>query len=163
MTLHYLIGDATCPRQKPAIIAHVCNDIGGFGRGFVLALSSIYPETKTAYKEWFRTGSPELGQVQFVDTHVEGIIVANMIAQHDIRWQGNIPPIRYEALEACLKQVYDEAIKKGMFVVCPRLGAVLAGGEWPKIEDIIKRAMRVETYVYTLEGQKNRWPTVYEE
>lgn len=36
----YLKGDATCPQAKGVkIICHVCNDIGGWGKGFVLALS----------------------------------------------------------------------------------------------------------------------------
>lgn len=162
MKLHYLIGDATKPAKNPAIIAHICNDVAGWGRGFVVALGNLYPEAKTAYKRWFQTDNPQLGQVQFVDTHVEGIIVANMIAQHGIRWQGKVPPIRYEALEACLRQVYDKAVEKGASVVAPRIGAVLAGGKWPRIESIIKDAMKVETYIYTLEEQKNKWPTIYE-
>ena len=39
ISINYLKGDATEPTKKPAIICHVCNDIGGWGRGFVLALS----------------------------------------------------------------------------------------------------------------------------
>jgi hypothetical protein len=44
----------------------------------------------------------------------------------------------------------------------PRLGAVLSGGSWNLIENIIKKTMTVETYIYTLESQKDRWPTKYE-
>ncbi len=34
----YLTGDATQPQSAgPKLIVHVCNDIGGWGRGFVVA------------------------------------------------------------------------------------------------------------------------------
>lgn len=159
--LHYLIGDATDPVKKPAMIIHCCNDIGGWGRGFVLALRAKYPESETQYKHWFATESPQLGDVQFVQATPE-ICVANMIAQHDVRWEGKIPPIRYEALETCLKKAYEKALQGNLTVVGPRLGCVLAGGEWPVIERYLRSTMTVDTYIYTIESQKDRWPTQYE-
>ncbi|RYD76612.1 MAG: Appr-1-p processing protein, partial [Verrucomicrobiaceae bacterium] len=40
MAIHYVTGDATRPEGDGArVICHVCNDIGGWGRGFVTALS----------------------------------------------------------------------------------------------------------------------------
>lgn len=167
--LHYLIGDATEPISKPAMICHINNDIGGWGRGFVLSLSAKYPKAETAYKNWKRASDAlvpgiepfALGNLQFLRVTAD-IHIANMIAQHGIRWQGKIPPIRYDALEKCLDKVYECAQRMKLSVHMPRIGAVLAGGEWPKIEKIIKSSMTVETYVYTLKSQKNRWPTDYE-
>ena len=38
--INYLKGDATQPHsQGTKIIVHVCNDLGGWGKGFVLAIS----------------------------------------------------------------------------------------------------------------------------
>jgi hypothetical protein len=37
--LRYIVGDATAPEDRPAVIAHVCNDVEAWGKGFVLALS----------------------------------------------------------------------------------------------------------------------------
>jgi hypothetical protein len=166
--LHYLIGDATEPIIKPAIIFHCCNSIGGWGRGFVLALSAKFPEAEKQYREWFRTGKllgfssqPQLGETQFVQVTPD-ICVANMIGQKGIRWEGKIPPIRYDAIKECLKTVYMKAAKENLTVHGPRIGAVLAGGEWNTIEGIIKEVMTVETYIYTIEKQKDRWPTVYD-
>jgi O-acetyl-ADP-ribose deacetylase (regulator of RNase III) len=102
-----------------------------------------------------------LGAVQLVPFDAE-LMVANMIAQEGIQWKGKVPPIRYNALEECLGHVYNHAKELGWMVVMPRIGAVLSGGDWPTIEAIIKKTMTVETYVYTLESQKDRWPTVYE-
>ena len=45
MSINYVIGDATQPvGEWPKIIVHVCNDIGGWGRGFVTAISKRWPE-----------------------------------------------------------------------------------------------------------------------
>ena len=40
MAINYLIDEATAPDDEaPGVIAHVCNDSGGWGKGFVLAIS----------------------------------------------------------------------------------------------------------------------------
>ena len=48
----YTIGNATQPEGRPAIIVHVCNDVGAWGRGFVLALSRRWPEPERRYRHW---------------------------------------------------------------------------------------------------------------
>ena len=158
--LHYLIGDATNPIKKPAMIGHCCNSIGGWGRGFVLALSAKFPEAEKKYREWFRTGNPQLGETQIVPVTPD-ISVANMIGQKGKHWEGNVPPIRYDALKKALVMAYGVAARDGQTMHMPRIGANLAGGSWDKIERVIKEVMTVETYVYTLEKQKDRWPTIY--
>lgn len=166
MNLHYLIGDATEPIRRPAILPHCCNNEGGWGRGYVLALSKKWPEPEKAYRNWYATKTPpfELGKVQLVRVTPD-IQVANIIGQEGTRWAGKVPPIRYQAIEAGLRDVYRAAVEMNSFAPCtvhlPRIGAVLAGGEWPIIEKIIKAVMTVDTYVYTLESQKDRWPTEY--
>ncbi|MBM7418211.1 MULTISPECIES: hypothetical protein [Chryseobacterium] len=40
-TITHLKGDATNPQTEGnKIITHICNDIGGWGKGFVLAISN---------------------------------------------------------------------------------------------------------------------------
>lgn len=168
-SLHYLIGDVTKPIKKPSLICHINNDIGGWGRGVVLSIGKAFPEAERAYRDRFNAGNPiNLGETQIVeisngDGSFSGVRVANMIAQHGIRWQGKTPPIRYEALERCLKFVYTNASKYGCSVHMPRIGCVLAGGQWDSISPIIERVMTVETFVYTLPDQKDRWNNEYEE
>jgi O-acetyl-ADP-ribose deacetylase (regulator of RNase III) len=43
--IEYVQGDATRP-QGPGnkIIVHICNDVGGWGKGFVLTLAGVNPE-----------------------------------------------------------------------------------------------------------------------
>lgn len=69
-TITYLKGDATQPQAKGAkVIAHVCNDLGGWGKGFVLAISKRWPQPEKQYRDWHRHRAKNdfgLGAVQFV-------------------------------------------------------------------------------------------------
>jgi len=64
----YLKGDATQPQTKGnKIIAHICNDLGGWGKGFVLAISNRWPEPEAEYRQWHRQRAKNnfsLGEVQ---------------------------------------------------------------------------------------------------
>lgn len=147
MPLHYVFGNAVHPMgtgQK--ILVHVCNDIGAWGRGFVLPLAQRFPETARRYKAW-ASGEEQtpfaLGQVQFVSV-LSDLTVANLIGQHDIARKGqNLmqPPVRYEAIREGLKHVRDEAHRLGASVHMPRIGAGLAGGDWPVIEFMINEEL----------------------
>jgi len=153
----YLVGDATKPEVNGnKIIAHICNDVGAWGAGFVLALSKRWKEPEKDYLRWFREGKGadfKLGQTRFVK--VEGDIwVANMIAQRGIKPVGGVPPIRYEAVEECLKMVAEKAEELNASVLMPRIGCGLAGGRWDKVEPLIKSTLiekDIPVYVYDLE------------
>lgn len=154
--INYRVGDATKP-QTPGnkIIAHVCNDIGGWGRGFVLAVSKLSPAPERAYREWFKERERNdfaLGAVQFVSVLPE-LMVANMVGQHGIRKTGGRPPIRYDAVETALETVGQKALVWQASVHLPRIGAGLAGGDWDKIESLIKQRIctkDVAVFVYDL-------------
>jgi O-acetyl-ADP-ribose deacetylase (regulator of RNase III) len=138
--ISYLKGDATCPQAKGVkIICHVCNDIGGWGKGFVLAISKRWEQPEAAYREWHATGKEggfTLGAVQFVQ--VEPYIwVANMVSQRGIKSGSSGPPIRYDALATCLQQLAAKAKELGASVHMPRIGCGLAGGEWSRVEPLI--------------------------
>ena len=139
-TIHYVKGDATQPQAKGnRIIAHVCNDLGGWGKGFVLAISKRWPEPEATYRAWHKDRSKNdfgLGAIQIV--RVEPYIwVANMVAQRGMRTGSNGPPIRYEAVRACLKKLAVEANGLRASVHMPRIGCGLAGGRWEEIEPVI--------------------------
>jgi O-acetyl-ADP-ribose deacetylase (regulator of RNase III) len=55
MSISYIKGDATNPAgQGNKIIVHICNDIGGWGKGFVMAISKRWKEPERKYREWFK-------------------------------------------------------------------------------------------------------------
>ncbi|MEZ6196790.1 MAG: macro domain-containing protein [Planctomycetota bacterium] len=151
----YLVGDATAPSTPgPRIIAHVCNDIGGWGRGFVMAVSQRWPAPEAGFREWYagrESNDFALGNVQFVAVE-DDLWVANMIAQQGIkRAADGTPPIRYEAVEAGLARIAAFAVDHGATVHMPRIGCGLAGGRWEEIEPLIERtciAAGVDVFVY---------------
>jgi O-acetyl-ADP-ribose deacetylase (regulator of RNase III) len=154
--IQYVKGDATCPiGEGQKIIAHICNDIGGWGRGFVLSLSAKWPEPEAAYKEWFLTNKPvpfELGQVIFAPVEPE-ITVANMIGQRHIKPLNGLQPIRYDAVRSALEKVSDFAMTKNATVHMPRIGCGLAGGSWDQMRLIIMDVLvdeGIEVFVYDL-------------
>jgi O-acetyl-ADP-ribose deacetylase (regulator of RNase III) len=138
----YLKGDATSPQAKGnKIICHICNDLGRWGKGFVLAISKRWPEPEQAYRKWYRAKNDfELGAVQFIQVD-SGIWVANMIGQRGIKTGSKGPPIRYDAVEKCLFQVEQKATELSASVHMPRIGCGLAGGKWSKIEPIINKVL----------------------
>ncbi|KNY26901.1 macro domain-containing protein [Pseudobacteroides cellulosolvens] len=151
----FLKGDATCPSQQGVkIIAHICNDIGGWGKGFVLALSKKWKQPEAEYRKWFKEGENfKLGEVQFVQAQ-EDIFIANMIGQHDIKRGANGPPIRYEAVNECLNKLGLKALEINASVHIPRIGCGLAGGKWENIEPLIISNLTergIPVYVYDFE------------
>lgn len=140
MEIVYLTGDATRPQMNGnKIIIHVCNDIGGWGKGFVMAISNKWPMPEKQYREWHKSKQNfALGEIQLVKVE-DDIWVANMIGQRDIKkgTEGN-PPIRYEAVATALMKVAKFALANNATIHMPRIGCGLAGGKWEEMEKIIK-------------------------
>lgn len=159
-TIKYVLGDATKPNPYDvAIIAHVCNDIGGWGRGFVTAISRRWKAPEKAYRLWYKTGAPksfELGQMQLVQVN-DDLYVANMIAQRGIRTKINVEPaIRYDELAKCLKLLAEEALRLDASVHMPRIGCGLAGGTWEEVEPLILENLskkNIKVIVYDFDGK----------
>jgi DNA-binding CsgD family transcriptional regulator/O-acetyl-ADP-ribose deacetylase (regulator of RNase III) len=166
--LTYVIGDATAPQGEGSkIIAHVCNDVGVWGTGFVLALSRRWSQPEDQYRLWWRHRDDfpfELGRIQLVAVEPGPAYdpntymwVANMVAQHSYSTPDE-PAIRYDALETCLSKLANTIWASATSMAdasvhMPRIGCGLAGGRWEDIEPIIKRtlgASGVSTYVYDL-------------
>jgi O-acetyl-ADP-ribose deacetylase (regulator of RNase III) len=165
MPLKYLKGDATVPQAKgPKLIIHISNDAGGWGAGFVLAISKRWSEPEAMYRQWYRQRDPihnpeptaivmtsgrfQLGETQLVLVQ-PGVAVVNMVAQAGTRTGSKGPPIRYDALRTCLERVNDYAETFKASVHCPRIGCGLAGGKWDMVEPVIQETLKDrDVYVY---------------
>ncbi len=139
--IRYVRGDATAPQAKGAkVIAHVCNDLGGWGKGFVLALSRRWPEPEAEYRRWHRERARNdfgLGAVQLVQVDPY-VWVANMIGQRGIRTgRSTGVPVRYEAIDAALARLAPQVLELGASVHLPRIGCGLAGGRWELVEPLV--------------------------
>jgi len=152
MSIRYQVGDATAPQADgPRIICHICNDIGGWGAGFVVALSRRWKEPERAYRDWYSAGEGfALGEVQFVNVE-PGLWVANMVGQHGVGIRKGKAPIRYEAVRTALRKVATFAKAQGASVHMPRIGCGLSGGTWDQIEPLITDSLvagGIEVFVY---------------
>lgn len=138
----YVEGDATQPmtdRNGPRYIVHCCNDQGGWGSGFVVALSQRWAEPEREYRKWFAgaDGGPYmLGLVQFVPVE-QDIVVCNLIGQHKTI-KSHPHPVKYDAIYEGLLKVADEVRANNGSLHMPRMGAGLAGGHWPVIEALVE-------------------------
>jgi O-acetyl-ADP-ribose deacetylase (regulator of RNase III) len=133
--IRYAKGDATRPilGNAPAIIAHICNDQGYWGKGFVMSISSRWAEPQLEYQKL--GDKRRLGHVQLVKVP-GGITVANMIAQGS---PSERVPIRYNALRNCLRFLGQHALRTGSVLHMPKIGTGLARGDWNTISDIIQQ------------------------
>ncbi len=144
--IYYLDGDATKPQTSGLkIICHVNNNIGKWGKGFVLAVSKRWPNTRKKFlklKEW------NLGDVQLLNVE-DDIIVANMIAQDGIGDPKLKRRVDYDALKTCLGIVGDYARSMNCTVHMPRIGCGLGGGRWSDIESLIEDNLHnIDVFVY---------------
>ncbi|GAA1163085.1 O-acetyl-ADP-ribose deacetylase (regulator of RNase III) [Kitasatospora gansuensis] len=140
--ISYVQGDATAPQGKGVkVIAHVCNDLGGWGKGFVLALSRRWPEPEAAFRRWHRERAGNdfgLGAVQLVQVE-RYVWVTNMVGQRGIRTsRSQGVPVRYEAIDAALGRLAPQVVELGASVHMPRIGCGLAGGRWSRVEPLIE-------------------------
>ncbi|MBC9909246.1 macro domain-containing protein [Chitinophaga varians] len=152
-SIRYIQGDATQPAgDGNNIIVHICNDIGRWGKGFVLAVSARWPEPEKQFREWYASGEDfALGNAQLVAVEPR-LWVANVIGQHKITNAKNgLPPVRYEAIREGLRQVAVFAATHQAAVHMPRIGCGLAGGTWDIIAPIIQQELAdkgIEVTVY---------------
>lgn len=148
--INYVVGDATRPHTEGfRIIAHICNNHGRWGSGFVLDLSLRWHSPERLYRQWYRAGVYEgvpfrLGEVQFIDVGYNpekledrGLWVANMVAQNGLKSMSNLKPVCYESLRTCLVALCKKAIDLQAEVIMPRIGTGRGGGDWKIIETII--------------------------
>ena len=169
-----IIGDVTTPQKisedEIVYLPHVCNDIGGWGAGVVLAISRKWRGPEEVYKSFIRRngqGEQNLGNVEFWDSRVNGwpedTIVCNMVAQHDYQSDENPRPINYIALAKCMGKVEEVlTIRKRVLgnarpirIHCPKFGSDLAGGNWDFILNLIEDAwlnVGIDVVVYEYVG-----------
>lgn len=155
--IKYLVGDATKPEIKgKKIIAHICNNSGKWGKGFVLAISKRWKQPEQLYRSLYEKRG-EMGFIMgetFFSPVEPDIWVGNMIAQKGIYQKGiNEKPLDYKSLYSCLDKVGEKAIEEKAVVCMPKIGTGLAQGDWVIIEDIIEKTLiekGIEVYIYEL-------------
>jgi len=152
MTINYVTGDATQPiGDGNKIIVHICNDVGAWGAGFVVALSRRWRQPEQTYRNLFRDNTAlKLGDVQLVNVEPD-IWVANLIGQRSLAHRDGNPPIRYDAIRDGLTKLHKEAYQLEASIHMPRIGCGLAGGRWDIIKALIDDTLSgLQVTVYDL-------------
>lgn len=144
--------------DKLQIIPHVCNDKGGWGAGFVVALSKWNEKPEMEYRRISKdpTAQFRLGQNQWVPIS-NTLYVANMVAQRGYKSLDNKRPLSYSALIKCMHDVATgiKARRKEIPVEihAPKFGSALAGGNWDFIVELIEEIWEptgATIYVYEI-------------
>ena len=173
--IKHVIGDATEPQTAGGlrIIAHICNDQGGWGAGFVTALSKKWPEPERRYREFSSEQAQfDLGDIQMVpvkDSHGK-IYIANMIAQHGF---SSPRAVHYGSLCECFDKIVEwinslgEVQRKisipnysgvNASIHMPRIGCGLGGGDWEIVKELIESKLGwLDVYVYDLPNEAHKW------
>lgn len=167
-------GSATDPRPekgKGVIIAHLCNNLGGWGKGFVLAVDQLSAAPRAAYQGLAKDhgkvkdgpANIPLGTVQFVEP-MTGLFVSNMIAQD--RYASDHADgcaVNMKALRRCLLVTFHRAIRLGYTVHIPEgMGSGLAGGNQAEIHKLIAEcAAEVETTQWAQHNQAHLHITLW--
>jgi O-acetyl-ADP-ribose deacetylase (regulator of RNase III) len=168
--INYVKGDATLPQgDGDKILIHICNDCGGWGRGFVNAINRRWKEPKVKvgrsrsipeyiYREskrpnFRRNTSHSLGDVSFapiITNDGTNMWVANMVCQAGYQSEENPVPLQYDYLSMCLGEVHaftsslmDLGFKQPS-IHLPKIGTGLAGGNWNSIEGLLTALLPTE-------------------
>lgn len=124
--------------DETRILLHICNNKGGWGAGFVLALSKKWKTPEKEYRECFRSKiNHELGDIQIIEVEPK-VFVVNMVAQNGYKTINNPTPLDYNALEKCFQKVLlwiDEENFTFPQIYCPKIGTGLSGGDWNVISE----------------------------
>ncbi len=135
--IYYLKGDATEPQVADGdrFLIHICNSCGGWGKGFVLAISKKWKAPEKQYRANIK--QMKLGDIQIVKVE-DALYVVNMIAQNGYKSMNNPVPVSYVALENCLEKLQNELKNyNNPTIHMPRIGCGLGGGRWFEIERLI--------------------------
>jgi O-acetyl-ADP-ribose deacetylase (regulator of RNase III) len=141
------------------VIAHGCNCRSNMGAGLAPQMAKAFKVNRFEMENW----GPNINKLGCIDyqTFVLGenavwsledgknnrnepeLTVVNAYTQHNYgknHADGNKKPVDYEAITLCMRKMNVEF--KGKHIGLPKIGAGLAGGNWDKIKEIIKRELK---------------------
>jgi len=157
----YIDGDLIklAKEGKFDVIAHGCNCHSTMGAGIAPQMAKAFGCDRFEM-ELYGTDINKLGNIDY-QTFVLGenaiwsledfknnrnepeLTVVNAYTQFNYgrnHANGDAKPLSYEALTLCMKKM--NVVFSGKHIGLPKIGAGLAGGDWNKIESIIKRELK---------------------
>lgn len=167
LQIEYITGDCLESQTESfKLIPLIVNDVGGWGAGFVLAVSKKWKAPENAYRKWHKDGFYLKGesQISFALGNMQSIVVEpktaiiEMVAQHKTI-HDNPKPIVYSSLALCMEKIGNTCKKmieseKPVEIHTHRFGSGLAKGSWPLIEELIIELWinnNIPVFIYDIE------------
>jgi O-acetyl-ADP-ribose deacetylase (regulator of RNase III) len=135
-----LIALATAGRFD--VIGHGCNCMCTMGAGIAKSIRRQFPAAYEVDVKTRRGDRAKLGTCTHVTVQVEQrtLVIVNAYTQFD--WRGTGDRLDYDALRQAM--TWMAATFTGKRFGLPRIGAGLAGGDWPRIETILAEVFAKE-------------------
>ncbi len=117
------------------VIAHGCNCFCTMGAGIAKGVAARFPQALEADQQTPEGDRAKLGTCSFaeIETPHGKLTVVNAYTQFHYRGRGD--KADYEAIRACMRWLAEHHGQSKIGL--PKIGAGLAGGDWPRIERII--------------------------
>ena len=124
------------------LIVHGCNCFATMGAGIAKGIKATFPEAYEADLTTPRGEQTKLGTCSFAEVTRNGrsLVVVNAYTQFD--WRGSGQKLDYEAVRSCMRWIRQRF--GGKRIGLPKLGAGLAGGDWPTIAAIMEEELAGE-------------------
>lgn len=140
------------------VVAHGCNCMCRMKRGIAPQMHEAFECANYLLEDGKYIGDiNKLGQISYmwnylrdngtvylknyeppINPSLKVVAVVNAYTQY--HWDSNGKPLDYEALTLCMRKMNH--IFKGKHIGLPKIGAGLAGGDWPEIKLIIRRELK---------------------
>ena len=125
--------------EDRGILVHGVNCQGKMGAGIALEVKRRYPKAYHSYLDRCKWSNFDpfrmLGFVDFVQIN-DNLVIANAFIQDTYGNDGR-RYVSYDAIDRCFIEINQYALRTGLPVKYPRIGAGLAGGNWDIISAII--------------------------
>lgn len=126
------------------VIVHGCNCFCSMGGGIARTIRAVFPAALEADCQTVSGDKDKLGTTTTAvcPTHSGTVTVVNAYTQYDYAGPGVL--VDYDALTRCLQwvaQTYPD-----QRIGLPKIGAGLAGGNWPQIQQIIETTLAHTDY-----------------
>lgn len=139
--MHIVHGDLlSLARQgRFDVIVHGCNCMGSMGAGIALAIATQFPQALAADLATAKGDRRKLGTYSAATVPIASGTLTIVNAYTQYHWQGAGVLLDYAALARVMRAVARDFA--GRRIGYPRIGAGLAGGDWPRIAAIIDTAL----------------------
>ena len=117
------------------VIAHGCNCFCTMGAGIAKGIAAQFPPALEADRQTAKGDRAKLGTCSFAETVTAHGKLTVVNAYTQFHYWGRGDKADYAAIRACMRWLAEHYSQSRIGL--PKIGAGLAGGDWPRIEAIM--------------------------